>query len=228
MNTSSSIGLSLVCTLLSSGCGDAAPPGGDNPNSADYYPMLDGAVSVYRHSSNGGWDETITLTRTAAGEFFEVDTPNPDGERTESVQTVDVDGRVWRTSKQQYVDDQLDIAVEYEPGFIRFDPAWLDLAQNESVRMAYQRTETPAGGSPDPTRERAHVYTSFGLQTVDVLGKTYRDCLVIQRERDYEDTQGNTEDQKKQFYFAPGVGKVWEINIDSGNTEELVSTTVPE
>lgn len=206
------------------GCGSDAPPGEDR-HASDYYPMNDGAVSVYRHSSNGGWDETITLTKTGDDEFFETDTPSPDGERTESVQTIDSKGRVWRVSKDQFIDDALDISVVYDPGFIRFDPAWLDLEENESVRMSYDRTETPAGGSADPTRERAHIYTSYGFQTVTVLGKTYADCLVIHRERDYEDATGNNEDQQKQFYFAPGVGKVWEINIDSGNTEELVSST---
>ena len=153
-----------------------------------------------------------------------MDSPSPDGERTESIQEVDSAGRVWRIEKEDYVDDDLDISVEYDPGFIRFDPAWLDLAPNESVRMEYRRTETAAGDTPDPTRDRAHVYTSQGYESVTVLDRTYHDCLVILRQRDYEDTLGNTEDEEKQFYFAPEVGKVLEVNLESGHTEELVST----
>src|SRR6187399_1304404 len=141
----------LILSLA--GCGDAAPP--DTAPDGDYYPMVDGSVAVYRHSSNGGWDETVTLTGDGDGVFSELDTPNPDGEHTESLQEVDEQGRVWRTSKEDYVDGELDISVVYDPGFIRFDPAWLGLKPNESVRVAYERTETPAGSAPEPARDRA-------------------------------------------------------------------------
>lgn len=210
----------LIVSLA--GCGDAAPP--DAPGAeGDYYPMVDGSVAIYRHSNDGGWDETVTLSSDGDGVFSELDTPSPDGKHTESIQEVDEHGSVWRTAKSDYVDGELDISVVYAPGFVRFDPAWLGLEPNESVRIAYDRTETPAGGVPDTTRDRAHIYTSYGYETVTVLGKSYHDCLVIRRERDYQDTLGNSEDQQKQFYFAPGVGKVREVNLDSGSTEELVS-----
>lgn len=208
---------------LLTACGDAAPPDASLHPDADYYPMRDGLVSVYRHSNKGGWDETVSLTALDDDRFSEVDSPNPDGERTESVQELDASGRVWRIEKQDYVDDELDISVDYDPGFIRFDPAWLELDPNESVRMAYERTEAAAGDTPDPARARAHIYTSQGYESVSVLGRTYHDCLVIHRQRDYEDTQGNNEDEEKQFYFAPDIGKVLEVNLDSGHTEELVS-----
>jgi hypothetical protein len=214
----------VLATGLSLGiqaCGSEAPP--SSANGSDYFPLVDGAVSVYEHSSKGGWTETVTLTQTSSGHFREEDTENPDGERNESVLELDSKGRVYRTSKRIYQQDVLDTSIEYEPGFIRFDPAWLDLDVNESMRQTYDRTETKIGEDPDPTRPRAHVYTSFGYQSITVLGTAYTDCLVIHRERDYEDSQGDAEDQKKQFYLCPGVGKVQEVNIDSGNTELLVS-----
>ncbi|HEY6724617.1 MAG TPA: hypothetical protein VI197_11315 [Polyangiaceae bacterium] len=217
-------GLGAPLLVLLTACGDADPPDTNPRPDADYYPMRDGSVSVYRHSNKGGWDETVTLTALDddGDRFSEIDSPSPDGERSESVLEVDAAGRVWRVEKQDFVDDELDISVEYDPGFIRFDPAWLELQTNESVRMEYQRTETAAGDTPDPTRDRAHVYTSQGFESVTVLGRSYRDCLVILRQRDYENTQGNTEDEEKLFYFAPDVGKVLEVNLESGHTEELV------
>ena len=207
----------------SDGGGAGAPGTTGGSDGSNHFPMEDSAVSIYRHSSKGGWDETITLSETSPGVYLEVDSVNPDGERTESILEIDSVGRVFRTSKDVYVDDVLDTSVVYEPGFIRFDPAWLDLRVNESMTYEYERTETPAGGSPDPTRPRAHVYTSFGRESLTVLGARYSDCLVIRRERDYDDVDGEAEDEKKQIYFAPGVGKVQEINVDSGNTEQLVS-----
>jgi hypothetical protein len=155
--------------------------------------------------------------------FLEADGEDPDGERTEALLEVEASGRVLRVEKDVYVDDVLDLSVAYQPGFVRFDPAWVDLGAGESLAQSYDRTETPAGGSPDPTRPRAHVYTSLGRESVTVLGTSYGDCLVIRRERDYEDTAGDPEEQEKQFHFCAGVGKVQEINLDSGNTEQLVS-----
>ena len=212
---------SLAMGTLALACGSKESPG--TTASSDYFPMVDGSVSVYEHTSKGGWTETITLTETSKGVFLEEDTENPDFERSESVLEVDSSGRVFRTSKLMYQDDVLDTSIEYDPGFIRFDPAWLDLDVNDSVRETYERTETKIGEDPDPKRPRAHVYTSFGLQSVTALGTAYSDCLVIHRQRDYDDVAGDAEDQQKQFFFCPGVGKVQEVNIDSGNTEQLVS-----
>lgn len=48
---------------------------------------------------------------------------------------------------------------------------------------------------------------------------------MIRRERDYDDVDGEAEDAKKHLYFAPEVGKVQEIDVDSSNTEQLVSYT---
>lgn len=216
------VSLTAPLLILLTACGDSPPPDSKPRPDADYYPMRDGSVRVYRHSNKGGWDEAVTLTALDDGKFAEVDSPNPDGERSESVLQVDAAGRVWRVEKQDFVDDELDISVEYDPGFIRFDPAWLDLEPNESVRMEYRRTETKAGDTPDPTRDRAHTYESQGFESVTVLGRTYRDCLVILRQRDYQNTQGDNEDEAKLFYFAPDVGKVLEVNLESGHTEELV------
>jgi hypothetical protein len=207
--------------MLGLACGSKAPASSDK--SGNYFPMVNGAVSVYEHSSKGGWDETITLTKMSDGTYTEVDTPNPDQERNEAVLEVDSTGRVFRISKEVYVDDILDTSVVYDPGFLRFDPAWLDLDLNVPVRESYERTETRIGDPPDPTRTRAHVYTSFGFQSLTVLGTAYSNCLVVHRERDYEDTTGDAEDQQKLFFFCPNVGKVQEVNIDSGNTEQLVS-----
>src|SRR5690606_28629566 len=190
-------------------CGSEAPPGTESVDGGgagapattggnrSHFPLQDGAVSIYRHSSKGGWDETVTLTEISPGVYLEVDSGHPEGERTEATLEVDAQGRVFRTSKKVYNDDVLDSSVVYDPGFIRFDPAWLDMEVNESRTYSYDRTEISADGTPDPTRPRSHVYTSFGRQSLTVLGTRYSDCLVIRRERDYNDVDGEAEDEKK-------------------------------
>ena len=200
---------------------DGEGPDGSDAN--DHFPLVDGAVREYFHSSNDGWEETVTLEALRSNVFLERDTENPDGVRTESILALTTSGRVLRTSKVVYQDDALDFCVTYDPGFVRFDPAWLELPVGDSVREEYERTETNQDGEKDPTRERAHTYTSFGLESTTIAGTLYNDTLVIERKRDYEDVQGQPEDQQKLFRFAPGVGKVQEVNFESGNSEELLS-----
>jgi hypothetical protein len=214
-------------TTASNGTTNTAGGSTTGSNEApDYYPMADGSSWVYFHTSKNGWEETITLADNGDGTFTQSDTPNPDGESSEAIHVEDENGLVLRTSRQQFVDDALDISVVYDPGFVRFDPAWLEMADGETVTLSYMRTETAAGAAmPDPTRERSHIYTKIGMVNHSVQGVSYSDCLQMERERNYENPTGQSEDQKKQFWFCPNVGKIQEVTTDTNNSEQLVSYT---
>ena len=226
MNTNSYAYL-LALGLSSVACsGDKDPPQSPGGPAEDYYPLLDGRQLVYRHSSNNGWNETLTTTQNADGTFLETDTPNPDGERSETILRKDSAGRIIRISKEQYVDDVLDFSVDYMggnyDGFVRYDPAWVGLETGETMTIDYERTETPAGGPADETRARSHIYKSFGRETIQLsaTGETFYDCLKIQRERNYTNNLGDPEDQTKLFWFAAGIGKVQEQTITGGDSSE--------
>ena len=67
------------------------------------------------------------------------------------------------------------------------------------------------------------VRTGLTLQTE---AGTFDD--VIQVQRDPDDTVGNGQNEEtRQFWFAPGVGKVKETNVSTGNFEELIDYDIP-
>lgn len=222
--------LSFGLCLASVACGSDPPPDTEpNPEALDYYPLVDGRELVYFHDGSGGWDETITVTQNADGTFLEKDTPNPSGVRTETVLMKDAAGRIIRTHQEEYASDVLDFSVDYSGGtyggFLRYDPAWASMEVGETVTVDYDRTETPAGGAAEPSRARSHIFTRFEMETVTLAssGETFQDCLKIQRARNYVDTLGMVEDQTKMFWFAAGVGKVFEQTVTGGSgSEQLI------
>ena len=222
--------LTLALGLASVACGSEDPPSTMVPGETlDYYPLVDGRQMVYYHSSNNGWDETLTVTQASDGSFLESDTANPDGIRSETMLTKDAAGRIIRHHKDQFLNEEPDISVDYADGtyggFLRYDPAWAAMEVGESVTVDYNRTETPAGGSPDPVRARSHIYYRHEIETITLAatGETFRDCLKIRRARNYNDVLGEAEDQEKMFWFAPGIGKVQEQTLIGGSgSEQLI------
>ncbi len=59
-------------------------------------------------------------------------------------------------------------------------------------------------------------------------GKTYSNCLKVRRSKDWAAAESAEDAQEKLYWFCPGVGKVREQNVDSGNFEELVEYSLPE
>jgi hypothetical protein len=221
--------------VLGTGACEQSDPEG---TSDDYFPLAEGATWTYFHSSKGGWEETITVKKgEESGEFVFKDTENPDGESARI--TIVRDGsRAMRIGKEQYADGELIFTVVYDPGFVRFDDDWLEKKPPYEKRLAYQRTETDVGQDPKPTRDRGHIYTVESLtETVKVEGQTFRNCVRVRSQRDYEGTPAAAdagvsdppvqEDQTKLYWFAPGVGKVKEQNLETDNTEVLVEYDIP-
>jgi hypothetical protein len=205
----------------------------------DYYPLTPGATWTYLHSSRGGWTEVVTVSEgTQPDEVLLSDTENPSGERSENT-LLKSDTAVMRTAKRFFVNDAIVFTVDYDPGFVRFDAAWLEVSPPYTEERAYVRTETDVGQSPKTPRDRSHEYTVEALdETVEVEGSTFRNCVRVRRLATYLPTNvapdagtaaPTAQDmQGKLFWFAPGVGKVREQNLDNGNTEVLVDYEIPE
>ncbi len=225
----------MALMLLAAGaCNQGEPE--DIPK--DYYPTVAGATWTYFHSSRGGWEETVVMEQGEESDQFVLkDTENPDGESSENTLTRDGTA-ILRTDKRQLVDGELAFSVTYDPGFLRFDESWLDEDTPFEDERSYVRTETDVGESPKTPRDRVHIFTVELLsETVEVEGGIFRNCIRVRRQRESDETTTATaaattdtatqDDQGKLFWFAPGVGKVKEQNLDTGNTEVLVDYEIP-
>jgi len=225
--------LVLLVACWTGGCDQAEPTETDG-GPADYYPLVDGASWTYWHSSRGGWEEQNTLEATEhEGEpaFRLLDTPDPDGTSTDSI-LVRNGSVVLRVYKEQFLDGEPELSVVYDPGFLRFDSAWLDQEIPFQETRTYQRTETDVGQVAQPTTERGHVFTVESLsETVETEGQTFRNCVRVRRERVPGATSGSTAgvqgEEDNLYWFAPGVGKVREVNLTTGSTEVLTDYTIP-
>ncbi len=226
--------LIVVMIAAIAACDQSEPPDDlDTAVSEDYYPLVDGATWTYWHSSNSGWEESVMMSRSESDEdtYMTTDTPNPDGLRNEST-LVTKGTSVLRVAKTAYVNDQPQFSVVYDPGFLRFDAAWLDKEVTFEDTREYTRTETDIGQSPDDPRDRQHTFVVQAKnETITVAGETFRNCVRIKRKREsvLDETGSILSDiQEKYFWFAPHVGKIREENLTTGSFEELISYEIPE
>jgi hypothetical protein len=202
--------------------------GGTGGSTADYYPLVEGASWTYLHTNADQTmrTEVVTLTATThegqAG-FLMVDSGNAAGQHDESV-LVRSGTSIVRIYSETLAGQALLFSVTYEnPGFVRFDDAWHDRAAGFSEDRTYTRTEYDAQGlNPvvDPRTQR-FIVEAHG-ETLTVPAGTFNDVIRVRRDR-----VGFTNDSNKQFWFAPGVGKIRELDLLSGDIEELTAYTIP-
>lgn len=216
------------------GCGQEAPPE-ETGEDADYHPLVDGAWWRYQHSD---WTETVTLESTTyAGQpaFLMSDSPNPsDLLRSDAIITK-VDGRISRITKDEYLvpagaEPILQSSVTYGVGFTRFNENWLNQAAGYKESPEYIRVETPPGGEPLPGEERKHSFEILSLSDEQITAAGTFNCIQIRRTKDWQaeaDGLDASDAQTKIFWFAPGVGKVRELNMDTGSEESLTAFEIP-
>lgn len=188
----------------------------------DYFPLIDGAVWTYRHSKVGEapWNEVVTLTEATGDEasgFKLIDEPNRDGEVTEQLWRW-IGTSVMRITRRELEGGNIKVLSSYDPGFTRFDTRWKNLGFMDSV--TYTRTEQKAGESL-VTEERTQVFEVLDTNaSVTIDDTTYDTCLLVTRTRPDTGDVGH-------YWFAPGVGKIKEVDPDSMTTEELIGFERP-
>ncbi len=197
---------------------------------ADYFPLVDGAVWVYRHEGGTTWDEEVTMstTRHAGMGAMEVrDTPGPSGSSTVAIFVRD-GSQVRRVHKVVSTGATTDAVVDYTPGFVRFDDAWLGMGAGTSVTLSYQRVEADGAGMIVSQSDRSHTFEMMVAgATVTVPAGTFEGCLEIRRNRIRAAGVAPGAGDVKSFWFCPEVGKVKELDEGAGKTEELISCTLP-
>lgn len=195
-------------------------------------PLVDGATWTYRHTSAGKptWSEQRTVRATTymgQAAFIVEDQADAQGFQTHSTHVVNNTG-VYRPYKEVSLQGQGTVQkVTYNPAFLRFDEAWSQDGQSETVNI--QETQecvipgtalkgcSVAGSS---TAQKTHVYTVVKACTsVTVPAGTFAAI-----ETDRADTTSGTA-AHDYYWNAPGVGKVREEA--NGEVIELMSYAIP-
>lgn len=194
------------------------------------YPLVPNSSWVYAHRGGSSpWEEEVRLSeQTIDGKkvLLLSDTPGPSGSRSESVLSID-DHVAYRVSKKVYVGDTLQYRSEYDPGFARHDLRWLLRDKGYTETRDYGRKEWDGDGTLTRDGERAHSFMVEEVNvSVSVPAGVFDGCFVIHRmrERGMDDP---SESDNKRYWYCPGVGKVKELEDDTGKLEELVSCDIP-
>lgn len=226
--------LAVYLAGLGLACGQEPPP--PSTTLEPYHPLADGAWWDYQHAD---WVERVTLTATVRdGEraFIMTDSPNPKDSLRSDATLVERDGRVLRVFKQEYLvqpnaEAVLESSVDYGVGFTRFDEGWAHEAVGFQQTPDYERVETPVGGTAKPAEARRHTFEILSLSEQVSTPLRSFDCIKIRRTKDWEAEEEGldaADAQPKIFWFARGVGKVRELNLDSGKGELLADYFLPQ
>ncbi len=225
-----------LALVLLFACGQGPPPD-PAPVESDYHPLVDGAWWRYEHST---WVETVTLTSTTlegAPAFLMSDSPKPSDRLRSDAVVTKLNGRVSRMTKDEYLvsvgteEATLQSSVSYGVGFTRFNEDWAKRSVGYKESPEYVRVETPPHGQGKPPEERKHTFEILSLSDEQVTAAGTFDCIQIRRTKDWQaEAEGveASDAQTKMFWFARGVGKVRELNEETGSAESLVAFEIPE
>jgi hypothetical protein len=201
-----------------------------------HFPLVDGATWTYRHEypQNPGktpWDEIANMhatTHMGMSAFILEDEEDAQGERSASTMVID-DTRILRVFKQVKVADQEAFNTTYDPGFLRYDEAWADFsgaAKEESYKSVQNcvMASTASKCAPGAIKRETTVHTFKVLNQhaeITVAAGTF-DTVQIERVN-LGDPDISGDEETKHFWYAAGVGKVRELDVANGATEELKS-----
>lgn len=230
-----------MCMLCALGCSQKDPgakpepakeAGADAESVADdYYPMVAGSTLTYRHSGDTSpWDDRTQVSATKVGgedAYLTEGAPDPKGETSRNT-IIRIGTRILRSHKQEFKAGVAQGTVDYDPGFIRFDLAWVDAGDGFSENLTYKRIDKTAAGSVISQDDREHTWTvEKRSDSVSVPAGDFNDCLRVRRTRIRGNPANATDDDDKVFWFCAGIGKVKELSEISGSNEELVSCDIP-
>lgn len=204
-----------------------------------HYPLVDGATWTYHHEypqnpAKMPWDEVATMhaaTYMDQPAFLLEDEEDAQGERSSS--TMIVRGtQVLRVYKEVHVAGQLAFMTSYDPGFLRYDEAWLHVDDNS--KLSYDSTQdcvmasTASKCAPGAVRVETttHTFKVLSMHTeVTVAAGTF-DTIEIER-TNLGDPTLDGDEETKRYWYAPGVGKVREEDQQTFATEELTTYAIP-
>lgn len=146
------------------------------------------------------------------------DNEDDEGEKTVS-KIRRIKSGAFRVHKDIVQNGEVQEKVDYDPGFVRFDEAWLKLEEGESKDYGYKR----ASSLDSDEESRGHRYTLLGKNVKVKVPAGVFTCVHISRER----LTGASSGEIVEYWFAKGVGKVRERRVATGKEERLKSFTDP-
>jgi hypothetical protein len=161
--------------------------------------------------------------------FILEDEEDAQGERSSSTMLID-DTRILRVYKEVKVSDQLAFKTSYDPGFLRYNEVWSDTADSESYDslqtcvMASSASKCAPGAIRKETT--THTFKILEQHAEIKVGAGTFDTVQVER-INLGDPAINGDEETKHFWFAAGVGKVRELDVKNGATEELSAFDIP-
>jgi hypothetical protein len=156
------------------------------------------------------------------------DTAGPSGTRSETV-LGRVGTQIARIYREEFRGIALQATASYDPGFVRFDHAWVERDDGYTETLSYDRVERDADGTITADGPRSHRYVIEAHdETVEVPAGTFQDCLRVRRTRVRETTAEPVAGDEDLFWFCPGIGKVKEQDQATLELEELLSCDIPD
>ena len=208
---------------------------GESDVTVEYYPIEVDAFWKYRETATGSTpiDLTYTITKKETmdfegetGErevFFMENTFDLNAERR--IQFIEDDGvQVVRHGHEVYDDTGLTKTRFYTPGFLRFDRSKVKAGEEwtQTVSAVTDTLEVDENGDYDDsgkyTEEMTYAFKVNAVGTPVTIDLGTFNCIEIEREN-------TTEPETKIYWYAPDIGKIKELTVDSGKVEELVDSS---
>jgi hypothetical protein len=208
--------------------GDSKLPAAGSKDS--HFPVIPGSTWTYHHENptKAPWDEFASLEATTymgCDAFLLQDEEDAQGEKTRS--TLIVDGtKVYRAYREIAVGGMVALKVTYDPGFLRFDEA-LDsegemIMLEDSWSQSCVFTSSASKCAPGAVKPgvSTHTFKVVSTSAQVTVGAGTFDTVQIERV--------NLDDgERKHFWYAKGIGKVRELDLESNATEELTEYQIP-
>lgn len=204
--------------------------GNDSESSAEqvsekesHYPLIAGSRWEYSVVDASGVElrkEIVTASRDKSVKDSDItqiileDNANSEGLRTRA-KIRRIKTGAFRIHKDILRGEEVEESVEYDPGFVRFDEAWLKLSIGAHKDYGYER----ASSLESKEEQRGHRYVLKSKKVKVRVPAGVFDTVHIIRER----LTGASQGEKVEYWFAPGVGKVRELRPATGKEELLES-----
>jgi hypothetical protein len=181
------------------------------------------------------WDEIATMRSATFNDkpaFILEDEEDAQGERSSSTMVIDGTS-ILRVYKEVKVAGQLAFMTSYDPGFMRYDESW-SASDAKPAESSYDSLQTCVMASSASkcapgamkVEKTVHTFKVLDEHAQIEVGAGKFDTVQVER-ISLGDPAVQGDEETKHFWYAAGVGKVRELEVKNGATEELSAYDIP-